>query len=63
MKLIESAVLREILSGAVTEEVVSKIHDLLSSIGENVRSGVVPLDDFIIFKVRSSSLGTVIVLS
>ena len=47
-----SAVLREILSGAATEDVVSKIHDLLTSIGENVRSGAVPLDDFIIFKVR-----------
>lgn len=43
--------LREILSGEVTENVVGKIHDLLISLGERVRSGAVPLEDFIIFKV------------
>jgi hypothetical protein len=46
-----SAVLKEILSGEVTENVVEKIHALLGTIGENVRGGAVPLDDFIIFKV------------
>ena len=30
---------------------MGKIHDLLNSIGENVRTGNVPLDDFIIYKV------------
>jgi DNA polymerase alpha subunit A len=45
-----SAVLKEILSGEATEIVVSNIHDLLTALGERVRSGSVPLDDFIIFK-------------
>ena len=47
----DSAVLREVLSGEVTENVVGKIHDLLTSLGESIRSGTVPLEDFIIFKV------------
>ena len=45
-----SAVLKEILSGEATEIVVAKIHDLLTILGETVRGGSVPLDDFIIFK-------------
>jgi DNA polymerase alpha subunit A len=46
-----SAVLKEILSGEVTEVVVEKIHDLLSKLGEAVRAGQVDNDDFIIYKV------------
>jgi DNA polymerase alpha subunit A len=43
-------VLNVILSGEDTENVVNKIHDLLTQTGEEVRSGAVPIDDFIIFK-------------
>lgn len=46
-----SAVLKEILSGEATEVVISKIHELLTALGESVRNGNVPLDDFIVFKV------------
>ena len=42
--------LKEILSGEATESVVTKIHELLTALGERVRGGSVPLDDFIIFK-------------
>ncbi|ORY24867.1 hypothetical protein BCR39DRAFT_312260 [Naematelia encephala] len=45
-----AAVLKEILSGEATEVVVEKIHELLTALGENVRAGGVPLEDFIIFK-------------
>lgn len=48
-----SAVLKEILSGEATEIVVSKIHELLTSLGHEVRQGNVALEDFIIFKVSS----------
>lgn len=53
-----SAVLKEILSGEATENVVSKIHDYLTLLGETVRSGTVPLDDFIIFKVSRVTRAT-----
>lgn len=46
-----SSVLKEILSGDDTEKVVQKIHEYLIQLGEIVRSGAVPLDDFIIYKV------------
>ena len=46
-----SAVLKEILSGESTEVAVEKIHELLTTLGETVKSGAVPLEDFIIFKV------------
>jgi DNA polymerase alpha subunit A len=46
-----AAVLKEILSGNDTENVVEKIHELLTMLGDGVRSGAVPIDDFIIFKV------------
>ncbi|WWC58983.1 uncharacterized protein I303_101529 [Kwoniella dejecticola CBS 10117] len=45
-----SAVLKEILSGESTEIVVEKIHELLTNLGEAVKNGLIPLDDFIIFK-------------
>ncbi|WWC87362.1 uncharacterized protein L201_002251 [Kwoniella dendrophila CBS 6074] len=45
-----SAVLKEILSGESTEIVVEKIHELLTNLGEAVKNGSIPLDDFIIFK-------------
>ncbi|KAL7423389.1 DNA-directed DNA polymerase alpha catalytic subunit pol1 [Cryptotrichosporon argae] len=49
-KDVSAAVLKEILSGDATENVIAKIHDYLTTLGENVRNGLVPLDDFIIFK-------------
>lgn len=48
-----AAVLKEVLSGEATENVVAKIHDYLQSLGDSVRSGEVPIDDFIIFKVST----------
>ncbi|WWC67483.1 uncharacterized protein I206_101391 [Kwoniella pini CBS 10737] len=45
-----SAVLKEILSGESTEIVVEKIHELLTNLGEAVKNGLIPLEDFIIFK-------------
>ncbi|WOO77500.1 DNA polymerase alpha catalytic subunit [Vanrija pseudolonga] len=45
-----ATVLKEILSGDATENVVNKIHEYLTSLGETVRSGEVPIEDFIIFK-------------
>ncbi|OCF33996.1 DNA polymerase alpha subunit A [Kwoniella heveanensis BCC8398] len=45
-----SAVLKEVLSGESTEIVVERIHELLTNLGEGVRNGAVPLEDFIIFK-------------
>lgn len=44
--------LEQILSGEATETVVEQIHEYLTTIGENVRAGKMPLDDFIVFKVR-----------
>ncbi|WVQ83810.1 hypothetical protein IAT38_005954 [Cryptococcus sp. DSM 104549] len=43
-------VLSKVLSGEPTEIVVEKIHELLTTRGEEVRNGEIPLDDFIIFK-------------
>ncbi len=50
-----SAVLKEILSGEATEVVVENIHELLSVLGETVRAGSIPLEEFIIFKVSKLS--------
>jgi hypothetical protein len=44
-------VLEQILSGEATENVVSNIHEYLTTIGENVREGKTKIDDFIVFKV------------
>jgi DNA polymerase alpha subunit A len=52
-------VLKEILSGEATEAVVTKIHDLLTALGEGVRNGAVPMDDFIIYKVSTAVLGKI----
>ena len=46
-----SSVLKEVLSGEATEVVVERIHDLLTVLGQSVRAGSIPVDDFIIFKV------------
>ena len=43
-------VLDKILSGQPTEVVVEEIHDYLTSLGENIRAGKVPLEQYIIFK-------------
>ncbi|GAA5897364.1 hypothetical protein JCM5296_004143 [Sporobolomyces johnsonii] len=44
-------VLEEILeSDEATEVVVEKIHTYLVSLGENIRNGLIPLDDYIIYK-------------
>lgn len=45
-------VLKQILSGEATEVVVEKIHEYLTTVGEGVRGGKVPLDDFIVLKVN-----------
>ncbi|WRT65216.1 uncharacterized protein IL334_002159 [Kwoniella shivajii] len=45
-----SAVLKEVLSGESTEVVVEKIHELLTNLGEAVKNGSIPLEEFIIFK-------------
>jgi hypothetical protein len=44
-------VLDQILSGEMTEIVVEKIHEYLRSVGENIRTGRMKLEDFVIFKV------------
>jgi DNA polymerase alpha subunit A len=44
-------VLDQILSGEDTEVVVEKIHEYLSTIGENIRAGALGVDEFIVFKV------------
>ncbi|KAF8552703.1 hypothetical protein OG21DRAFT_1511107 [Imleria badia] len=49
-KNVSQYVLDQILSGEATENVVENIHEYLASIGSNVRSGKVRVDDFIIFK-------------
>ncbi|KAI0692497.1 hypothetical protein BC835DRAFT_1407020 [Cytidiella melzeri] len=49
-KAVSQYVLDQILSGEATETVVERIHEYLATIGENVRAGKVPMDDFIIFK-------------
>ncbi|BEJ14180.1 hypothetical protein CspHIS471_0313540 [Cutaneotrichosporon sp. HIS471] len=45
-----AAVLKEVLSGEATENVIASIHEYLTELGETVRSGAVPIEDFIIFK-------------
>ena len=47
-------VLDQILSGEATETVVERIHDYLTTMGEDIRAGKVKLDEFIIFKVSWS---------
>ena len=47
-------VLDQILCGEATESVVENIHEYLSTIGKDVRDGKIPLDEFIIYKVRSA---------
>lgn len=47
--------LDKILSGEQTEGVVEQIHAYLTSLGENVRAGKVPLEQFIVVKVCLSS--------
>lgn len=49
-KNVSSYVLEQILSGESTENVVSAVHSYLGEIGEAVRGGQIPLDDFIVFK-------------
>ncbi|EIW79037.1 hypothetical protein CONPUDRAFT_126817 [Coniophora puteana RWD-64-598 SS2] len=49
-KNVSQYVLDQILSGEATEIVVEQIHEYLTSVSENVRSGKIKVDDFIIFK-------------
>ncbi|KAF9469285.1 DNA polymerase alpha catalytic subunit [Collybia nuda] len=49
-KNVSQYVLEQILSGEATENVVSNIHEYLSTIGENVRGGKTKIDEFIVFK-------------
>jgi DNA polymerase alpha subunit A len=45
-------VLGRILSGDSTDDVVESIHDYLSTVSNNVRTGQVQVEDFTIFKVK-----------
>jgi len=45
-------VLDMVLSAKATETVVEEIHEYLVDLGEKIRSGLKPLDDYIVFKVR-----------
>ncbi|KAK7687728.1 hypothetical protein QCA50_008944 [Cerrena zonata] len=49
-KSVSQYVLDQILSGEVTEIVVERIHEYLTTMGEDVRAGKVKLDEFIIHK-------------
>ncbi|KIJ54743.1 hypothetical protein M422DRAFT_24648 [Sphaerobolus stellatus SS14] len=49
-KNVSQYVLSQVLSGDDTETVVQHIHEYLTTIGENVRGGKIPLDEFIIHK-------------
>ena len=49
-KTVSQYVLDRILSGEATEIVVERIHEYLTTIGEDVRGGKIKLDEFIIFK-------------
>jgi DNA polymerase alpha subunit A len=49
-KAVSQYVLDQILSGEATEIVVERIHEYLSTIGEDVRGGKIKLDEFIIHK-------------
>lgn len=53
-----SYVLRQILSGEATEIAVEAIHEYLRTIGNDLREGKIPFDDFIINKVRFTFLHT-----
>lgn len=44
-------VLDRVLSGEATETVIEQIHEYLTSLGEKIRSGQVPLEHYIIVKV------------
>ncbi|KAF5385639.1 hypothetical protein D9757_005457 [Collybiopsis confluens] len=44
-------VLEKILSGEATEIVVEQIHDYLTSVGENVRTGTYQVEEYVIHKV------------
>ena len=48
----------QILSGEDTETVVGQIHDYLGAVAQDVREGRVPLEEFIIFKVRLENMDT-----
>lgn len=50
-KAVSQFVLEQILSGEDAETAVQNIHEYLSTMSSDVRSGKVKLDDFIIFKV------------
>ena len=49
-KTVSQYVLDQILSGEATEIVVERIHEYLTTIGEDVRGGKINLDEFIIHK-------------
>jgi DNA polymerase alpha subunit A len=48
-------VLDQILSGEDTEVVVEKIHEYLTTVGQNARSGKMAIEEFIIFKVSTNT--------
>lgn len=48
--------LDKILSGEQTEIVIEQIHEYLSGLGDNVRAGKIPLEQYIVVKVSRSSI-------
>lgn len=58
--MFSSFVVSTILSGENREAVVDCIHNKLSEIGEEVRGGKVPLEQYLITKVRQVMSGHVI---
>jgi DNA polymerase alpha subunit A len=51
-------VLKQVLSGEATENVIEHVHDYLEALGKRVRASEVDLDDFIILKVRLNNYNT-----
>ncbi|KAE8232931.1 hypothetical protein CF326_g2033 [Tilletia indica] len=49
-KAVSSYVLEQILSGDSTENVITKIHEYLEQMGNEVREGKIPVEDFTIHK-------------
>ncbi|CAE6337459.1 unnamed protein product [Rhizoctonia solani] len=49
-KKVSEYILEQILSGEDAETVVERIHDYLRLMGQNIRSGQVDMEDFIVFK-------------
>lgn len=51
-------VLGQILSGEDTETVIEAVHNFLAECGESIRAGKIPLEEYIIYKVRPFPLSS-----